>query len=143
MWHVIIWQYNHTIKNTPRRKDMSSFESIIKSYLAGRCKDDAVFAEKYQARCAAEGEDKVVAGCCSYITAEAKKQAVKGCSVIEDAEVFGWAMHYIDEDIKAPKDAPKAEVKAKPIAETPKMPDSAPVARLKPKKVDECQLSLF
>ena len=34
----------------------------------------------------------------SYIRSQAKKKAVNGCAVISDAEVFGWAVHYYDED---------------------------------------------
>lgn len=34
----------------------------------------------------------------SYIISQAKKKAVNGCAVISDAEVFGWAVHYYDEE---------------------------------------------
>ena len=34
----------------------------------------------------------------SYIRNQAKKKAVNGCAVISDTEVFGWAVHYYDED---------------------------------------------
>lgn len=34
----------------------------------------------------------------SYIRNQAKKKAVNGCAVIKDTEVFGWAVHYYDED---------------------------------------------
>lgn len=34
----------------------------------------------------------------SYIRSQAKKKAVNGCAVISDAEVFGWAVHYYDEE---------------------------------------------
>lgn len=33
-----------------------------------------------------------------YIENQARKQAVNGCAMIEDQEVFGWAVHYYDED---------------------------------------------
>ena len=33
-----------------------------------------------------------------YIRSQAKKKAVNGCAVISDAEVFGWAVHYYDEE---------------------------------------------
>lgn len=41
---------------------------------------------------------KTMEGCFDYIKNEAKKQAVKGCACIEDQEVYGWAMHYFEED---------------------------------------------
>lgn len=34
----------------------------------------------------------------SYIRSQAKKKAVNGCAVISDTEVFGWAVHYYDEE---------------------------------------------
>lgn len=118
-----------------------SFEKTIKTYLEKRATEDSAFAKKYQSRCA--NDSNVIEGCCAYIKAEARKKAVKGCAIIEDAEVFGWAMHYIDEDIKAPNDAPRAEVKVAAAEEKPKTAIPALAAKPKPKKVDECQLSLF
>ena len=41
---------------------------------------------------------KTLAGCWTYIRGEARKQAMNGVAVIEDAEVFGWAVHYFEED---------------------------------------------
>jgi len=41
---------------------------------------------------------KTMAGCWSYIRGEARKKAVNNCAVIEDAEVYGWAVHYFEED---------------------------------------------
>ena len=41
---------------------------------------------------------KTLAGCCEFIRKEARKQAMNGVAVIEDAEVFGWAVHYFEED---------------------------------------------
>ena len=35
----------------------------------------------------------------SYIRNQAKKKAVNGCAVISDTEVFGWAVHYYDEEV--------------------------------------------
>lgn len=41
---------------------------------------------------------KTMAGCWEYIRTQARKKAVKNCAVIEDAEVYGWAVHYFEED---------------------------------------------
>ncbi len=41
---------------------------------------------------------KTMAGCWEYIRTQARKLAVKNCAVIEDAEVYGWAVHYFEED---------------------------------------------
>ena len=127
-----------------------SFAKIIKDYLVGRASSDAVFAEKFYDRMSKEG-DKAIEGCCSYIKNQARKEAQSGCAVIEDAKVFGWAMHYIDENIAAPVNAPAARVETAPTTERLKEESlergrqaiSAPVAKPKAKKEDECQLSLW
>lgn len=41
---------------------------------------------------------KTLAGCWTYIRGEARKRAMNGVAVIEDTEVFGWAVHYFEED---------------------------------------------
>lgn len=33
-----------------------------------------------------------------YVRSKAKRKAVNGCAVISDTEVFGWAVHYYDEE---------------------------------------------
>jgi hypothetical protein len=122
------------------------FEKIIKDYLVGRAGSDAVFAEKFYDRMGKEG-DKAIEGCCSYITAEAKKKAVKGCAVIADDEVFGWAIHYFDENLSAPTAAPAAKVTttADPdvMRVTAEKAVKTPVATPKAKKVDDVQLALW
>jgi hypothetical protein len=119
-----------------------SFEKIIKDYLVGRAGSDAVFAEKFHERMNKEG-DKAIEGCCSYIKNQARKEAQSGCAVIEDAKVFGWAMHYIDENIAAPATTAAARVEVREDGDAPKKAVSAPVAKPKAKKEDECQLSLW
>lgn len=92
----------------------TSFEEIIREYLNNEAKNDPAFAEKWNKR--KSEDDKVIEGCCAYITSEAKKKAKNGCAVIADAEVFGWAFHYIQEGIKAPekKEPAKVTVSAPP-----------------------------
>ncbi len=120
-----------------------SFEKIIKDYLVKKASSDAVFAEKFYERMAKEG-DKAIEGCCSYIKNQARKEAQRGCAVIEDAKVFGWAMHYIDENIAAPATTASARVEQMHQAEEmPKKAVSAPVAKPKAKKEDDVQMSLF
>jgi hypothetical protein len=62
---------------------------------------------------------KTLQGCWSYITAEAKKQAVNGCACIEDNTVYGWAMHYFEED---------SITEPTPTKTTPKTPSKAPTS---------------
>ena len=120
---------------------MTPFETIIKEHLEKKAGSDAVFAEKFIERCKAD--HKAIEGCCAYITAEAKKKAVKGCAVIADEEVFGWAMHYFDEGIAVPKNAPAARVEVGSTANAPDKAVKTPVATPKAKKVDDVQLTLW
>lgn len=41
---------------------------------------------------------KTLGQCFDYIKKQAQEQAVNGCAVIEDKEVFGWAIHFFEED---------------------------------------------
>ncbi len=75
----------------------SSFQDTIKAYLDKRAIDkraqeDSLFAVTYAK------ENKNIKDCCSYITGRAKKVQSGGCAVISHEEVFGWAIHYYDED---------------------------------------------
>ena len=75
---------------------------------------------------------KTLQGCWSYITAEAKKQAVNGCACIEDATVYGWAIHFFEEDsVTEASPLKKEEVKKEQ-----KKVESKP-------KEDTTQVSLF
>lgn len=118
---------------------MNTFEKIIKDYIEKFAQGDAVFASKY------EKSGKDIEGCCRYIKSEARKQAQNGCAVIKDDEVFGWAVHYFDEGLTAPKDSPRAEVKVAPTAEMPKKAVSLANQKPKAKKGsdDGLMMSLF
>lgn len=118
---------------------MNTFEKIIKDYIESACKTDAVLAGKY------EKSGKDIEGCCKYIKSEARKQAQNGCAAIKDDEVFGWAVHYFDEEMTAPKDSPRAEVKVAPTAHMPKKAVSLANEKPKAKKGsdDGLMMSLF
>lgn len=121
---------------------MNTFENIIKEYIETACKSDEVLAGKY------EKSGKDITGCCKYIKSEAKKKAKNGCAVIADAEVFGWAIHYFDEGMTAPKDevACKVETTADPnvVRAKVEIPKPQPKPVIKPKKAtDEGLMSLF
>lgn len=75
-----------------------------------------------------ESADKTIAECFRYVTAQARKEAVGNCAMIEDNKAYGWAVHYyiepkevIDKEL-APKTAKKApnektmkKIKANPL----------------------------
>ena len=122
----------------------TSFEEIIRDYLNNEAKNDPAFAEKWDKRKAED--DKVIEGCCAYITSEAKKKAKNGCTVMTDAEVFGLAIHYIQEDIKAPekRQPVKVETTADPnVMRVAPKPEPAPVVKPKKVKDEDVMMSLF
>lgn len=67
-------------------------EEIIKKYLEERAKTDESVAKNLLK------PNKSIEECCKYITEEARKLAKNGCAAVEDSVVFGWAVHYYDED---------------------------------------------
>ncbi len=71
---------------------MTHFENAIKEYLDARAKEDVKFAEKYS------NGKKSIEECCRFILGEMKKKAAGGMYGATDAEVFGLAVHYYDEE---------------------------------------------
>ena len=61
--------------------------------------------------------------CMNYITSEARKLATNNCAMVEDSVVYGWAVHYFEDEWvskmkkKAADEAKRAEEKAKREAE--------------------------
>jgi hypothetical protein len=109
---------------------------IIKNYLDQRAKEDEQFAKSYAK------EHKSLDECLKYISQQARKRAENNVAMIEDAEVYGWAVHYYDEDdIKVEGSAPQAQV----AISAPSVPTPAPTAKQsKPKgKGNAVQLTLF
>ena len=80
------------------------FKQIIKNHLDKMAQQDFAFAERYK------DEKKSLDECIKYITAEAKKKIKNGGVWLEDDVVFGWAVHYYqEENIKV--DPVKTQVK--------------------------------
>lgn len=118
----------------------NSFQDTIKAYLDKRAEEDSLFAVTYAK------ENKNIKDCCSYITSQAKKQASGSCAAISDDVVFGWAVHYYDEDdIKVEKTSnAKAVVDNSVSKKAEDKKTEAPKLKLKPKKKEDVgQLSLF
>ena len=136
------------------------FQVVIRAYLDARAKADPLFAE------AMKKPNKSIEGCANYIYNQVRKANRIGW---DDAEIFGMAVHYYDEDdIKAedlkpvtnvqtiintklekPK-APKTDKAKKPVAETKKAVVTKPVTPTKPvtkpqakKPVQGAQMDLF
>lgn len=121
---------------------MTSFETTIQAYLENRAKTDSLFAETYRKA------NKSIEECIKYIYSQARKLAKGGNAVgVDDATVYGWAVHYYDEDdIKLDKVKERVEVVA-PAAEPSRTeqpkPQSKPVQKRKRGEDNSLQLSLF
>lgn len=119
-----------------------SMEQAIKIYLDNRAKTDSLFAETYKKA------NKNIKECCKYIYSQAKKLAKGGNAVgVDEATVYGWAVHYYDEDdIKVDKVQERVEVVA-PASEPAKAEQPKPQLKPQPKRKrgddNSLQLSLF
>lgn len=82
-------------------------EKIILNYLEKNASDDLV--ERIN------NGKKTLTQCWNYITSEAKKEAKNGCACIEDATVYGWAVHFFEEDGIDGKAYDKAAAKVKTV----------------------------
>lgn len=80
-------------------------EEIIKKYLEERAKTDETIAANLKK------DGKSIKKCCQYITEQARKAATNNVAMIADEVVYGWALHYYDEDDieSEKKPAPKAK----------------------------------
>lgn len=95
-------------------KANSDYEKAILDYLESNASD--ALAAKINSG------QKTLQSCFDYIRGEAKKQAKGGCAMISDAVVFGWAIHYFEEDSieyskTAIADTKKGEIEKAPVIE--------------------------
>ena len=116
-------------------------KEAIKCHLDKMAAQDFAFAERYKL------ESKNLDDCVKYITEQARKQAKHGCAAVEDSIVFGWAVHYYQEDdikvkdVKAKVVVPKVE---KPKVEKPKQVKTIKALVKDKDKTQKCiQLDLF
>lgn len=127
---------------TKNHFNMTTFETTIQKYLENRAKEDSLFAETYKKA------NKSIKECCKYIYSKARKLAAGGNAVgIDDATVYGWAVHYYDEDeIKVDKVQEHVEVVSS-VPEPTKVEQPKPLAKPQQKRKKEkdnsLQLSLF
>lgn len=84
---------------------MNEFEIAIKEHLDKVALSDAVFAAKYYHKL--NSEEESIQKCCGYIITEVQKLKR---SAMSDAEVFGIAMHYYDENIVFESKVPQCQV---------------------------------
>lgn len=80
-------------------QNLSGSELAVKNYLEEQIKSDGALRSVY--------DSSRIADCFSYITGLAKKQAVNGCAMIADSQVYKWARDYYLEEL--PKEKEKAD----------------------------------
>ncbi|MGN0744353.1 MAG: Cas9 inhibitor AcrIIA9 family protein [Christensenellales bacterium] len=111
----------------------NAYETAVLKYLEENASDALV--EKIN------NGTKTLEQCFAYIRKQAQKEAKNGCAMIEDKVVYGWAVHFFEED------EIEAEVKGKPTP-TPEPKEIVKKTETKKKTVKtdekkEEQLSLF
>ena len=67
-------------------------KDIIKQHLDKMAAQDFAFAERYK------DPNKSLGECMKYITSQAQKKKKSGGVWIEDEVVYGWAVHYYQEE---------------------------------------------
>ena len=77
------------------------FKAAIKAELDKRAKTDQALAKKLQ------NPKKSIEQCCSYIASEAYRRKI---NMATPEEVYGWAVHYYDEENVEFKPAPSGRV---------------------------------
>ena len=84
---------------------------------------------------------KTMDGCMAYIAKEARKRATNNCACIEDKEVFGWAMHFFEEDDIPEEKTSRPVAKVSAVAEEPKKEEKPKAPKKATKKPEpEAQL---
>ena len=74
---------------------MNEFQKVIKLYLDEFAGKDAEFAKRYAVKIEKlNGIDNTITHCCNYICREVKKSGRQGFA---DSEIYGMAVHFIDE----------------------------------------------
>ena len=112
-------------------KANSDYEKAILDYLESNASD--ALAAKIN------NGDKTLEQCFAYIKDQARNNAQSGCAMIEDKVVYGWAVHFFEEDDIKVKDKGKAKSTPEPkeiIKKTEKK-------QAKTTEKNEEQLSLF
>ena len=83
------------------------YAQVIADYLIKRCEEDKFLENKIL------NTNKTLVGCIKYCKSEAQKEAVDGCAICLDEDVYNWCVHYFLEDSLDFEKKPKPEKKAK------------------------------
>lgn len=121
-------------------KAETSAQKIVLEYLEANVSE--VLAEKIKSG------NKTLGQCWTYITKQAQKQKNGNCACIPDIEVFGWAVHFFEEDqIREEETKPIAKVEVKKQNPAPVVRDrhGNPKKAAEPKQSDMLpgQMTIF
>lgn len=124
-----------TLRNLDKK-----YAQAIANYLLNRIETDECLKAKL------EETNKTLKGCVEYIKEEARKEAEDNVAIIEDSQVYEWAVHYFLEDSLECEQKAKSSKKKNDDEDAKEKKQSTPKAT-KPKKdikekLDE-QLSVF
>lgn len=89
------------------KKQDKKYAQVIANYLINRCEEDKFLENKIL------NTNKTLVGCIEYCKSEAKKEAVDGCAICLDEDVYNWCVHYFLEDSLDFEEKPKPEKKVK------------------------------
>lgn len=103
------------------------FKEVIKAYLDKRAQEDELFAKAYAKH------QKCIEACCKYIISMARK--LGNAVAVPDEVVYGWAVHYYDEEGIKVDDAPECEVQPV-VAQAAKITAEA-TARMEKEKAEK------
>lgn len=103
------------------------FKDVIKAYLDKRAQEDELFAKAYAK------PQKCIESCCKYIISMARK--LGNAVAVPDEVVYGWAVHYYDEEGIKVDDAPECEVQPV-VAQAAKITAEA-TARMEKEKAEK------
>ena len=111
--------------------EIKSAKERIKDYLDERASKDDLFAKSYAKT------NKNIDECYDYIVGEARKQCKNSDSIcISDDVVFGWAVHYYDEDdIKVERSTESTDSKEMSDADKKKVLEEARKKAYKTNKI--------
>lgn len=122
IWQLIGQKVVNNMGKLNLKSNGTSYQDAILNYLEDNASESLI--QKINAG------KKTLEGCFNFIKDCAKKEAKAGCACIEDKVVYGWAVHFFEED--EIKETEKAEKVAKKEIKTE--PKAAKVEENIPKK---------
>ena len=111
----------------------NEYIAVIGNYLMERAKTDQAVAGNLKK------ENKSLKRCFQFIIDEAKKMQNGNCAMVEDEVVFGWAIHYYDEDNLSIDNAVKHEKESK--KEDKKEPKKKLSEKAEKKVIEETEIT--